>query len=130
VPAGTLTVLVIRASGVESNDLFSMPDPYVAVGVASGAAAVTGARFNTRHPEFCEELQLALADGDDDLRIELWDSNPGADDLKGEARHPLTRVAADGREVAGVILVDPDAGVPVPICGRPSVLLELRFSPA
>jgi Ca2+-dependent lipid-binding protein len=130
VPAGILTVLVIRASVLESNDVFGMPDPYVALSVPSGAAAVTGARFNTRHPEFCEELQLALVDGDDVLRVELWDSNPGADDLKGEAGHPLGRVAADGREVAGLVLVDPDAGVPVPICARPSVLLELRFSPA
>ena len=71
--AGTVTVRVVRATGLLAGDKGGTSDPYVVVQSAGGKKAKTSVKKKTLDPEWDETLELSVADAASSLLFTVWD---------------------------------------------------------
>ena len=72
-PAGTVTVRVLRATGLIAADKGGTSDPYVVVQSASGKKEKTSVKKGTVNPFWDETLELSVSDVAAPLSFEVWD---------------------------------------------------------
>ena len=72
-PAGTVTVRVLRATGLIAADKGGTSDPYVVVQSAGGKKEKTSVKKGTVNPFWDETLELSVFDVAAPLSFEVWD---------------------------------------------------------
>ena len=70
---GTVTVRVVRATGLLAGDKNGSSDPYVVVHSAGGKQAKTSVKKKTLDPEWDETLELSVLDAAAALTFVVWD---------------------------------------------------------
>ena len=70
---GTVTVRVVRATGLLAGDKNGSSDPYVVVQSAGGKKAKTSVKKKTLDPEWDETLELSVLDAAAPLSFTVWD---------------------------------------------------------
>ena len=82
--AGTVTVRVVRATGLLAADKGGTSDPYVVVQTAGGKKAKTSVKKKTLDPEWDETLELSVLDAAAPLSFTVWDHDKvGTNDSLG-----------------------------------------------
>jgi hypothetical protein len=71
--AGTVSVRVVRATGLLAADRGGTSDPYVVVQSAGGKKAKTSVKKRTLDPEWDETLELSVYDASAPLSFAVWD---------------------------------------------------------
>ena len=71
--AGTVTVRVVRATGLLAADKGGTSDPYVVVQTAGGKKTKTSVKKKTLDPEWDETLELSVLDAAAPLSFTVWD---------------------------------------------------------
>ena len=71
--AGTVTVRVVRATGLLAGDKGGTSDPYVVVQSAGGNKAKTSVKKTMLDPEWEETLELSVLDAAAALTFVVWD---------------------------------------------------------
>ena len=83
-PAGTVTVRVLRATGLVAADKGGTSDPYVVVQTAGGKKTKTSVKKKTLDPEWDETLELSVLDAAAPLSFTVWDHDKvGTNDSLG-----------------------------------------------
>ena len=91
---GTVTVRVVRATGLLSGDKGGSSDPYVVVQSAGGKKAKTSVKKKTLDPEWDETLELSVLDAAAPLSFVVWDHDKvGRNDNLGSAEISLAQIA-------------------------------------
>jgi Ca2+-dependent lipid-binding protein len=70
---GTVSVRVVRATGLLAADRGGTSDPYVVVQSAGGKKAKTSVKKRTLDPEWDEMLELSVYDASAPLSFAVWD---------------------------------------------------------
>ena len=70
---GTVTVRVVRATGLLAGDKNGSSDPYVVVQSAGSKKAKTSVKKKTLDPEWDETLELSVLDAAVALSFTVWD---------------------------------------------------------
>ena len=70
---GTVSVRVVRATGLLAADKGGTSDPYVVVQSAGGKKAKTSVKKKTLEPEWDETLELSVLDAAAPLSFAVWD---------------------------------------------------------
>jgi Ca2+-dependent lipid-binding protein len=82
--AGTVSVRVVRATGLLAADRGGTSDPYVVVQSAGGKKAKTSVKKRTLDPEWDETLELSVYDASAPLSFAVWDHDKvGTNDSLG-----------------------------------------------
>ena len=81
---GTVSVRVVRATGLLAADKGGTSDPYVVVQAAGGKKAKTSVKKKTLDPEWDETLELSVLDAAAPLSFTVWDHDKvGTNDSLG-----------------------------------------------
>ena len=92
--AGTVTVRVVRATGLLAGDKGGTSDPYVVVQLAGGKKAKTSVKKKTLDPEWDETLELIVCDVSEPLSFAVWDHDKiGTNDSLGAGEVLLAQCA-------------------------------------
>ena len=94
---GTLTVTLVKCSGLLAADKNGKSDPYVTLTLGGAQPKATKAKSKTVDPVFNQSFSYDIKAGDTSslLALEVWDKDRGAkDDLLGEASVQLVSVFA------------------------------------
>ena len=93
-PAGTVTVRVLRATGLVAADKGGTSDPYVVVQSGSGKKEKTSVKKGTVSPLWDETLELSVFDVAAPLSFEVWDHDKiGMNDSLGAGEIILAQCA-------------------------------------
>ena len=93
-PAGTVTVRVLRATGLVAADMGGTSDPYVVVQSGSGKKEKTSVKKGTVSPLWDETLELSVFDVAAPLSFEVWDHDKiGMNDSLGAGEILLAQCA-------------------------------------
>ena len=91
---GTVTVRVVRATGLLAGDKGGTSDPFVVVQSAGDKKAKTSVKKKTLDPEWEETLELSVLDAAAPLSFVVWDHDKvGRNDHLGSAEISLAQIA-------------------------------------
>ena len=123
-PAGTVTVRVLRATGLVAADKGGTSDPYVVVQSGSGKKEKTSVKKGTVNPIWDETLELSVFDVAAPLSFEVWDHDKiGMNDSLG-ASEILLAQCAPGTPTALTIALSTQGTVEVVVTFFPAESAE------
>ena len=88
---GTLEVIVIEAKNLKSS-LTDKTDPYITIKIGGKKEKTTTKSNAGKNADFNEKFHFDIFDGVNEMYLEVWDEDTGADDLRGSKVIDLNHV--------------------------------------
>jgi len=94
---GNLKVTVVEAKGLKDEDNIGKGDPYVKIILDENNSQSTKPKKGELNPVYNETFNFNV-EGQKGLKLEVWDSDPGKDDIIGRSDISLSGVFNDGHD--------------------------------
>jgi len=94
---GNLKVTIVEAKNLKDEDTIGKGDPFVKLILDDNNSQSTKAKKGELNPVYNETFNFNI-DGQKGLKVEVWDKDPGKDDLIGKSDISLSSVFSTGHE--------------------------------
>jgi len=94
---GNLKVTIVEAKNLKDEDTMGKGDPYVKLILDDHNSQSTKPKKGELNPVYNETFNFNI-DGQKGLKLEVWDKDPGKDDLIGKSDINLSNVMTNGHD--------------------------------